>query len=235
LPGTAAQAAAPISTGSDIDLNGFRLKRTDNYCLRNGGEATDECPPNAAGAVLRLVRHPAPLRSFELKVAPKKLTVILPAGPERNAHVEIIMNAGKPIEILLIEDSAGDARLALEAIREIKIYNHLSWVADGEEALAFLRREGEYEQAPRPDLILLDLNLPKKDGREVLAEIKADQDLRRIPVVVLTTSQAEEDIFRAYNLNANCYISKPVDLEQFFKVVRSIKEFWLTIVKLPSQ
>ena len=175
------------------------------------------------------------LRSFELKAAPETLTVMLLAGPERNAHVKIIMNAGKPIEILLVEDSAGDARLALEAIREVKIYNHLSWVADGEEALAFLRREGEYEHAPRPDLILLDLNLPKKDGREVLTEIKADQDLRRIPVVVLTTSQAEEDIFRAYNLNANCYISKPVDLEQFFKVVRTIKEFWLTIVKLPNQ
>src|SRR5229473_2567343 len=178
-------------------------------------------PAERRGRGLAPGAYPAPLRSFELKAAPEKLTVILPAGPERNAHVEIIMNAGKPIEILLVEDSAGDARLALEAIREIKIYNHLSWVADGED-----------EQAPRPDLILLDLNLPKKDGREVLAEIKADQDLRRIPVVVLTTSQAEEDIFRAYNLNANCYISKPVDLEQFFKVVRSIKEFWLTIVKL---
>ncbi len=145
------------------------------------------------------------------------------------------MNAGKAIEILLIEDSAGDARLALEAIREVKLHNHLSWVADGVEALAFLRREGAHVSAPRPDLILLDLNLPKKCGREVLAEIKADPALRRIPVVVLTMSQAEEDVHRAYNLNANCYISKPVDLEKFLKVVRTIKEFWLTIVKLPSQ
>jgi len=145
------------------------------------------------------------------------------------------MNHARPIEILLVEDNAGDARLATEALREAKVHNNLYWVPDGEEALAFLRREGAHAQAARPDLILLDLNLPRKDGREVLQEIKADPGLRRIPVVVLTTSQAEEDILRAYNLNANCYISKPVDLDQFIKVVRSIEDFWLSIVKLPSE
>ena len=144
------------------------------------------------------------------------------------------MGEGKAIEILLVEDNAGDARLALEALREAKVHNHLSWVTDGVEALAFLRREGAYAQSARPDLILLDLNLPRKDGREVLAEIKADANFRRIPVVILTTSQAEEDILKAYHLNANCYISKPVDLDQFMKVIKTIKEFWLTIVKLPS-
>ena len=145
------------------------------------------------------------------------------------------MNHGRPIEILLIEDNPGDARLALEAIREGKVHNNFTWLADGFEALAFLRREGKHAQAPRPDLILLDLNLPRKDGREVLAEIKEDENLRRIPVVVLTTSEAEEDILRAYHLQANCYISKPVDLEQFIKVVKSIEDFWLTIVKLPPE
>jgi len=144
------------------------------------------------------------------------------------------MGEGKAIEILLVEDNAGDARLALEALREAKVHNHLSWVTDGVEALAFLRREGSHAQSPRPDLILLDLNLPRKDGREVLAQIKADDGLRRIPVVILTTSQAEEDILKAYHLNANCYISKPVDLDQFMKVIKTIKEFWLTIVRLPS-
>ena len=145
------------------------------------------------------------------------------------------MNNGKAIEILLIEDNAGDARLAMEALREAKVHNNLTWLADGSEALAFLRREGKHSGAPRPDLILLDLNLPRMDGRQVLAEIKADPALKRIPVVILTTSQAEEDILRAYNLNANCYISKPVDLDQFIKVVRSIEDFWLTIVKLPPE
>ena len=145
------------------------------------------------------------------------------------------MDEGKAIEILLVEDNAGDARLALEALREAKVHNHLSWVTDGVEALAFLRREGPYAQSARPDLILLDLNLPRKDGREVLAEIKADANFRRIPVVILTTSQAEEDILKAYHLNANCYISKPVDLDQFMKVIKTIKDFWLTIVKLPSE
>ncbi len=145
------------------------------------------------------------------------------------------MIAGRAIEILLVEDNPGDARLAVEALREGRVHNRLSCVADGVEALAHLRREGSYAGAARPDLILLDLNLPRKDGREVLAEIKADEKLKRIPVVILTTSQAEEDIVKAYNLNANCYISKPVDLHQFLKVVRCIEDFWLTIVKLPSE
>ncbi len=144
------------------------------------------------------------------------------------------MNETKPIEILLIEDNAGDARLAREALRDAKVTNHLTWIADGVEALAYLRREGQFDKAARPDLILLDLNLPRKDGREVLSEIKTDDKLKRIPVVILTTSQAEEDILRAYHLSANCYISKPVDLDQFIKVVRTIEDFWLTIVKLPS-
>ena len=145
------------------------------------------------------------------------------------------MNETKPVEILLIEDNPGDARLAKEALREAKVRNNLTWLADGVEALAYLRRQGKFEKAPRPDLVLLDLNLPRKDGREVLSEIKADDKLKRIPVVVLTTSQAEEDILRAYHLNANCYISKPVDLDQFIKVVKTIEDFWLTIVKLPPE
>ena len=145
------------------------------------------------------------------------------------------MNNGRPIEILLVEDNPGDARLAMEALREAKVHNNLYWVGDGEEALAFLRREGKHSDAPRPDLIFLDLNLPRKDGRQVLREIKADDRWRRIPVVVLTTSQAEEDILKVYNLNANCYITKPVDLDQFIKVVKTIEDFWLTIVKLPSE
>lgn len=140
---------------------------------------------------------------------------------------------GKPIEILLVEDNPGDVRLTLEVFKESKMHNNLSSVGNGMEALAFLRREGRYVHAPRLDLILLDLNLPKKDGRDVLAEIKEDPDLRRIPVVVLTTSRAELDVVRSYNLHANCYISKPIDLEQFITVVRSIEDFWLSIVKLP--
>lgn len=147
----------------------------------------------------------------------------------------IIEERKRPIEILLVEDNPGDVRLTLEAFKDAKVCNNLSVVHDGIEALAFLNRDGEFAQAPRPDLILLDLNLPKKDGREVLLEIKADENLRRIPVVILTTSQAEEDIFRTYNLHANCYITKPVDFDQFIKVVKSIEEFWLTIVKLPRE
>ncbi len=142
---------------------------------------------------------------------------------------------GREIEILLVEDNPGDARLTTEALKEAKVRNKLRHIDDGVEALAFLRRQGKHAGAPRPDLILLDLNLPRKDGREVLAEIKADQSLKRIPVVILTTSQAEEDILRAYNLNANCYVSKPVDLDQFIKVIRGINDFWLTIVKLPME
>jgi CheY-like chemotaxis protein len=139
------------------------------------------------------------------------------------------------IEILLVEDNAADVRLTQEALREGKVKNHLSVVRDGEEALRHLRREPPFENAPRPDLILLDLNLPRKDGREVLQEIKRDPDLQRIPVVVLTTSSAEADILKSYTLHANCYITKPVDLEQFIAVVRSIDEFWLTIVRLPPE
>ena len=142
---------------------------------------------------------------------------------------------GRPVEILLVEDNPGDVRLTVEALEEAKVRNHLSVVGDGVEALAFLRRQGQYVDAPRPDLMLLDLNLPKKDGREVLAEVKADPDLRRIPVVVLTTSEAEQDILKTYNLHANCYITKPVDLDQFIQIVRTIEGFWLTIVKLPSE
>ncbi len=141
----------------------------------------------------------------------------------------------RPIEILMIEDNPGDVRLTQEALKENKMYNRLHVVRDGVEAMAFLRQEGRYADAPRPDLILLDLNLPKKDGREVLAEIKADEDLKRIPVVILTSSQAEEDVLRTYNLHANCYVTKPVDLDQFIRVVKSIEEFWLTIVKLPRE
>lgn len=141
----------------------------------------------------------------------------------------------KPIEILLVEDSPGDVRLVQEALKEGKMNNNISVVRDGVEALAFLRQEDKYAGAPRPDIILLDLNLPKKDGREVLAEIKEDPDLKRIPIVVLTTSEAEQDILKAYNLHANCYITKPVDLDQFITVVKSIEDFWLTIVKLPAE
>lgn len=146
-----------------------------------------------------------------------------------------IEHAGRPAEFLLVEDNPGDVRLTREALNESKINNHLSIVGDGLEALAFLRREGKYADAPRPDVILLDLNLPKKDGREVLAEIKADPTLKRIPVVIITSSEAEQDILRTYELHVNCYVTKPVDLEQFIKVVQSIETFWLTIVKLPSE
>jgi chemotaxis family two-component system response regulator Rcp1 len=140
----------------------------------------------------------------------------------------------KVVDILLVEDNEGDARLAIEAMRDSKIRNTLHHVSDGEEAMAFLRKEGRYAKAPRPDLVLLDLNLPKKDGRQVLAEIKNDDALKRIPVVILTVSSAEEDILKSYNLHANCYITKPIDLSQFMKVVRSVEDFWLTIVKLPN-
>jgi two-component system, chemotaxis family, response regulator Rcp1 len=139
----------------------------------------------------------------------------------------------KIIDILLVEDNPGDARLAQEALKESKVRNKIFTVGDGIEAMAFLRKQGKYADMPRPDLILLDLNMPKKDGREVLAEIKADDGLKRIPVVILTVSKAEEDILKTYDLHANCFISKPIDLSQFMKVVKSIEDFWLTIVKLP--
>jgi len=144
------------------------------------------------------------------------------------------MPTGRSIEILLVEDSPGDVRLTQEVLRDGKVNNRLSIVYDGVAALSFLRREGQYATAPHPDLILLDLNLPKKDGREVLEVIKSDSSFKRIPVVILTTSQAEEDILRAYDLHANCYITKPIDLEQFIRVIKSIEEFWLSIVKLPQ-
>lgn len=143
------------------------------------------------------------------------------------------LNYGHPIEILLVEDNPGDVRLTREALKEGKVRNNLSVAENGEAALSFLRRAGQFASAPRPDVILLDLNLPRKDGREVLAEIKTDPDLKRIPVVILTTSQAEQDILKTYNLHANCYIAKPVDLDRFIEVVKSIEDFWLTIVKLP--
>jgi chemotaxis family two-component system response regulator Rcp1 len=141
--------------------------------------------------------------------------------------------SGTPIEILLVEDSPGDVRLTREALLDAKVQNILHVVSDGMEATSFLWRKGKYSQAPRPDLILLDLNLPKKGGREVLEEIKQDPSLKSIPVVILTTSSAEEDILQSYQLHANCYITKPVDLDQFLKVVKTIDNFWLAIVKLP--
>jgi CheY-like chemotaxis protein len=144
-------------------------------------------------------------------------------------------DAWKPVEILLVEDNPGDVDLTKEGLTHAKVCNRLHVVDDGALALDFLYRRGEYAAAPRPDLILLDLNLPKKDGRQVLAEIKADPAIADIPVVVLTTSEAEEDILRAYQLHANCYVTKPVDFKQFLKVVETIDEFWLTVVKLPRK
>jgi len=141
----------------------------------------------------------------------------------------------KPVEILLVEDNPGDIRLAREALTESKLNNNLSVVMDGAEAIKYLKGEGKYSDSTRPDIILLDLNLPKKSGVEVLQEIKSDDDLKYIPVVILTSSKAEEDIFKTYNLHANCFISKPVDMIQFIHVVKSIEDFWFTIVKLPHK
>ncbi|MDQ7825132.1 MAG: response regulator [Candidatus Eremiobacteraeota bacterium] len=140
----------------------------------------------------------------------------------------------RPIEILLVEDNAGDADLTREALDTSKMHNRLHVVTDGVEAMDFLHRRGKHGGAPRPDLVLLDLNLPKKDGREVLAEIKADNDLKCIPVVILTTSREEQDVLKSYNLHANCYISKPIDFAQFMVIVKSIEDFWFTIVRLPA-
>ncbi len=140
----------------------------------------------------------------------------------------------KPIEILLAEDNPGDARLTVEGFKDAKVKNKITVVEDGTEALAYLRHEGPYANAVLPDLILLDLNMPRKGGREVLAEIKADEKLRRIPVLIFTVSSAERDILEAYNLQANAFITKPIDLDEFITVVRSLEEFWLTIVKLPQ-
>ncbi len=144
-----------------------------------------------------------------------------------------IIELGRPIEILLVEDNPGDVRLTLEAFREAKIGNRIHTVSDGIQALDFLNQDAKYSNVPSPDLILLDLNLPKKDGREVLASIKANPKIKHIPVVVLTTSKSEEDIIKSYALQANCYITKPVDLDQFLDVVKLIGDFWLTVVKLP--
>ena len=139
------------------------------------------------------------------------------------------------IDILVVEDNSGDARLIVEVLNENKIFNSLHIVTDGVEAMDYLNQKGKYKDVPKPDLIILDLNLPRKDGREVLAEIKADPKLKRIPVVIMTISQAEEDILKSYNLHANCYVTKPIDLNQFIKVVKSLEEFWFSIVKLPSK
>ena len=141
---------------------------------------------------------------------------------------------GEPIEILLVEDSPDDAALTIDALRDGRVQNRVAVVEDGVEAMAYLRRDGPYADVPRPDLILLDLNLPRKNGREVLAEVKQDPDLRRIPVVVMTSSDDEKDILAAYNLYVNCYVTKPVDLDQFIKVVKTIEHFWLSVVKLPA-
>jgi CheY-like chemotaxis protein len=140
----------------------------------------------------------------------------------------------KPIEILLVEDNPGDARLTVEALKESKLLNRLHHVADGQEAIAFLKQQGDHQGKPRPDIILLDLNLPKKSGHEVLAEVKADPNLKSIPVVVLTSSEAERDIVMTYKLHANCYITKPVDLDKFISIIQKIEQFWMTIVKLPA-
>jgi len=140
----------------------------------------------------------------------------------------------KPVNVLLVEDDPADVRLTQEVLKDAKVINTVSVVEDGIEAMAYLRKEGKYQNVERPDLILLDLNLPRKDGREVLHEIKSDPQLQVIPVVVLTTSQAEEDILKTYRLHANCYVTKPMDLNQFIRVVHSIENFWLTIVKLPG-
>jgi CheY-like chemotaxis protein len=146
----------------------------------------------------------------------------------------ITRGAGKPVEILLVEDNPDDVTLTQEALDAGKVSNNLSVAWDGVEALQYLNREGPYADAPEPDIILLDLNLPKKDGREVLAEIKSDERLKHIPVVVLTTSQAEQDILKSYRLHASCYVTKPVDFDEFIEIVQSIEDFWFTIVKLPS-
>lgn len=144
------------------------------------------------------------------------------------------MNQTRPFEILLVEDNPGDVRLTREALKENKVLHTLHTVSDGEAALVFLRRQGVHAEAPRPDLVLLDLNLPRKDGREVLSEMKADPGLKTIPVVILTSSAAEEDIVRSYRLHANCYVTKPVGFDQFASIIRSIEDFWLAVVKLPS-
>ncbi|MGH7134943.1 MAG: response regulator [Pirellulales bacterium] len=142
--------------------------------------------------------------------------------------------SGTPIDILLVEDNPDDAALTIDTLKSGRIRNQVTHVEDGAEAMLYLRRQQPYAEAPRPDLILLDLQLPKKNGREVLMEVKEDHDLKRIPVVIMTTSAAEQDIFESYNLHANCYLTKPVELDEFIGVVRKIEDFWLTVVKLPA-
>jgi CheY-like chemotaxis protein len=144
------------------------------------------------------------------------------------------MKTVRPVEVLLVEDNPGDVRLTQEALKDTKLANGLHVARDGEEAMAFLRREGRYTSAPRPDAVFLDLNLPRKDGREVLAEMKADPSLRKIPVVVVSSSQAEQDIVMTYNLGVNCYVTKPLDLDQFVAVVQAIEHFWFSVVTLPT-
>ena len=146
----------------------------------------------------------------------------------------MLAEAVRPIEVLLVEDDAGDVLMTREALHEGRVFNRLNVVGDGVEALAYLRRAGEYADAVRPDLVLLDLNLPKRDGRQVLEEVKADPDLRRIPIVVLTTSEAEEDVLRSYDLHANAYVTKPVDFDRFVEVIRQIDDFWISVVRLPG-
>ena len=146
-----------------------------------------------------------------------------------------MFDPGSRFEILLVEDNPGDVLLTQEAFREGRLAHRLSTVGDGEEAMQFLRKEGRYAQAPRPDVILLDLNLPKKDGRELLAEIKDDPSLRYIPIIVLTTSEAEQDVWKAYKLHANCYLTKPIHVDEFIRKIRSVEDFWLTVVRLPGK
>jgi len=145
-----------------------------------------------------------------------------------------MINGGKPIEVLLVEDNIDEAELTMDSLRDGRIRNRVHWVEDGEEALAFLHRQGRHADAPRPDLVLLDLRLPRVSGHEVLAEIKQDPGLKRIPVVIMTESDDERDIVRAYDRHANCYITKPVDMDKFIEVVRSIEDFWLSVVHLPA-
>ena len=154
--------------------------------------------------------------------------------PEPRSSPMTSLPRGEPIEILLVEDNPDDADLTIDALRDGRLRNRVTLIEDGVEAMAYLRRQGRYADAPRPDLILLDLHLPRKDGREVLAEVKQDPNLRRIPVVIMTSSDDEKDILAAYNLHVNCYVTKPVDLDQFIKVVKSIEHFWLCVVKLPA-
>lgn len=158
-----------------------------------------------------------------------------PVRPQtRSTPMSNSARGGEPIEILLVEDSPDDADLTIDALRDGRVRNRISHVEDGVEAMAFLRREGRHADAPRPDLILLDLNLPRKNGREVLTEVKSDPELRRIPVVVMTSSDDERDIMEAYNRHVNCYVTKPIDFDQFVGVVKSIENFWFSVVKLPA-